>query len=124
MKNKNVPFTWHADQLELVAFHRYTSHTTDTVIEVDNDDVVEDNTDAAMSILWFQALKKRVLEAYMDMGADGIRTKQWDNKVVIECRTSQGNTIYVGYYDWFYTIGFGVRSDSHIKPYPFVPKPE
>lgn len=117
MRNKSIPFYWRVSELTLVAFHRYTSHATDCFIEVRRDDEEE----AAMkSREWFNELRKRVESSWI-LFDDGVkRTRQWDNKVVIECKTTQGNTIFVGYYDLTMCIGLSVRSDSWIKPCPFV----
>ena len=123
MRNKLIPFQWKVSELKLVNYHRYTSYATDVFIEINNND--ENNKDLDSQRAWFRALRERVEAAYMDTAfpEQSIRTRQWDNKVVIECLTSQGNTIFVGFYDWTMCIGLGVRSDSWIKPYPFVDKP-
>jgi len=44
---------------------------------------------------------------------------KWDNKIVVECETEQGNRIFVGYYDCKYTLGLGRTGDRWTKPYPY-----
>lgn len=33
-----------------------------------------------------------------------------DNKIVFECKTRTGQTIYYGFYDWHFSVGFGVET--------------
>jgi hypothetical protein len=115
MKNQEIPFYWRVNELTLVNFHRYTSHVVDAFIEI-REYGEEDKLTPAYA--WFTALRERVMKAHI-LFEDGIeRTRYWDNKVVIECLTPNGNTIYVGYYDFTMQIGLSVKSDSWIRICP------
>jgi len=117
MRNKEIPFYWNAQELVLVNFYRYTSFVTDTFIEVERDE----REKYPKTYAFFDTLQKRVRESYIKTDyADVPRRDLWDNKVVIECLTSQGNKIFVGYYDFRMSIGLGVKSDSWVKPYPIL----
>jgi len=120
MKNHIVPFYWGVDSLEFVNFYRYTSFVVDSFIELRSQDYT--NNTYPRTSDWCFDFKAKVIDSFIDMGEYGIRNNQWDNKIVIECKTSQGNTIFVGFYDGNMAIGLGVRSDDWIKPYPFVKK--
>jgi hypothetical protein len=115
MKNQEIPFQWRVNELTLVNFHRYTSHVIDAFIELRE---YEEKDKLTPAYAWFTALRERVMKAHILFEDGTERTRYWDNKVVIECLTSNGNTIFVGFYDWTMSIGLGVRSDSWVKPYP------
>lgn len=125
MRNYEIPFWWHVDGLKLVAFHRYTSHVTDAWMEVEASELKEKSP---ISWRWFKDLEKRVRESWIreveSTGKSYDRTDVWDNKIVIECETSQGNRVFVGYYDNRFFLGFGVRSDSWIVPARFIEDPK
>ena len=118
MKNAIIPFYWNVDSLELVNYYRYTSFVTDVFIHLRSDD--RKNQEFPNTTNWYYEFQNKVMKSSMDMDEYGVRTNQWDNKIVIECKTSQGNTIFVGFYDGNMSIGLGVRSDEWIKPFPFV----
>lgn len=121
MRNKQIPFYWRAEELVLVNFYRYTSFVTDVFIELDDRDDRDNKREHGAAFAFFDTLKKRVRESYIKTDyADVPRRDIWDNKVVIECLTSQGNKIFVGYYDFRMSIGLGVKSDSWVKPYPIL----
>lgn len=97
-----------------VRYYRYTSFVSDKLLEFEQKDAPE----------FFNELKERVMNRDIDIseaqdGSD-VRTKVWDNKVVIECLTGNGNTLFVGYYDWKVCVGLGRWGDSWVKPYKIL----
>lgn len=116
MKNKEIPFYWHVKDLKLVNYYRYTSRVVDSFIELEYDEKDEHPN----TFKWFMDLRKKVESTKILIENGTERLRCWDNKIVIECQLSTGNTIYVGYYDRNMRIGLGVNSDDWVKPYPFI----
>lgn len=112
-------FFFKAEQLTPIRYYRYTSWVTDRFFEIRYDDKLNP------WIRVFEALKDKAKKMYMDISEaqDGseIRTQQWDNKVVIECLTSNGNILFVGYKDGGYVLGLGRDGDKWVKPYHYKP---
>jgi hypothetical protein len=124
--NKLPDFFW-ADRLTPVNFYGYTSSVRDTLFEIEANTEREKEANSEM-IQRFHDLKRKCMSMEVDMafkkGEEAItnpdwRTDIWDNKIVIECKTEEGNSIFVGFYDFTYSIGLSVYSvDGRIaKPY-------
>jgi hypothetical protein len=77
-----------------VAFHGYTSCVFSKILESRDDKET------------FNYYKGYLLEMFKEKG---IKARD-DNKIVFEC-TLHGKTIYYGFYDLTFSIGFGLRSD-------------
>lgn len=121
---KQLPDFFWADRLKPVHFYGYRSSVKDRVIEfeVHGDENKEKYFD---EIKRFQDLKiKCMATPLIPVKEDGSWgdpvTDVWDNKIVIECMTEQGNTIFVGYYDCIFSIGLGVKIMDWQKPWVYT----
>jgi hypothetical protein len=126
MTNK-IPEWFMADRLTPVGFYGYTSSVSDEgkIFEIPD---VHTSTDTE-AIGRFHDLKRKCLAMCIDMAREAdsepVWTKDiWDAKIVIECLTEDGRTIYVGYWDFKYSIG--IKVDTRIirrRPYRAVENP-
>lgn len=119
MKLTTLPYNFTADSLMPIAYYPYTSSTVDRIVDVNvwnrrDDPTLQDD------IKPFLDIKKKCMATLLDCSSaqDGseMRLNQWDNKVVLCLQTTQGNLVYIGYYDNNWTMGFGVSSDKWVKP--------
>ncbi len=110
--NKLPDFFW-ADRLTPVRFHAYPSYTKDLVYEIDV------HTESAKDrykddIQRFHELKVKCMATPLNM-TPGAKEPvwaedRWDNKIVIECVTETGSTIFVGFKDCIYSIGLSLKT--------------
>lgn len=110
--DKLPEFFW-ADRLTPVRFYSYPSYTKEKVYEIDV------HTDSAKEkykadIQRFHEIKVKCMAMPLNMAPEGKEPlwaeDRWDNKIVIECLTETGATIYVGFKDCIYSIGLSVRT--------------
>ena len=110
-----LPFFFWADRLTPVRFYGYPSSTKDRICEIDASD--KENYD---DVQRFHDFKRKCLETNLDMSKEDEDTDWkkdiWDNKIVIECLTENGSTIFVGFYDFNYSIGLSVQNRDFIEP--------
>lgn len=125
--NKLPDFFW-ADRLTPINYYGYISSVRDVVYEVSADTEREKEENMA-SIQRFHDLKRKCMATELDVSikkGDGElvvmpnwQTDIWDNKIVIECKTEEGNTIFVGFYDFTYSIGLSIYSVDGRRPQPY-----
>lgn len=114
----NLPDFFFADRLTPISYYSYPSSTGERIFELDvepSDEVV---------IQRFNDLKRKCMDMEMDTSSqedsEPVWEKDvWDNKVVIECKTESGDTIYVGYWDSKRTIGRTVENRYNRVPAPY-----
>ena len=118
--NKLPDYFW-ADRLTPINYYRYRSSVQDRFFEVrvlsEEEKVLHQEV-----IRRFNDLKKKCMTMSVninDLDQPDWTTDLWDNKIVIECRTELGETIFVGFSDFTYSIGKSVSTDSWIKPWPY-----
>lgn len=123
MKQEELPDYFWAEMLTPINFYGYTSSTRDRiyVLEAHDEDT---RVKRVNEIQRFHDLKTKCLAMSVDMRRkvedDPVWVKDiWDNKIVIECRTDSGETIFVGFYDFIYSIGKSVYSRDRIIPRPY-----
>lgn len=120
MSNKLPDYFW-ADRLTPINFYGYTSSVRERVYELGYRD--EDNESRQR----FMDLKQKVMEMYVDMSREGEEPNWvrdvWDNKIVIECKTETGETIFVGWYDNECSIGKSMYSRDSRTPRPYCVNP-
>lgn len=121
--DKLPDFFW-ADRLTPVNFYGYVSSTREDIFVMDvNKDSGDDNY--MEYVQRFNDLKRKCMAMCIDMrrrktDVDPVWVKdRWDNKIVIECKTETGATIFIGYYDFTYTIGISVWSKDGRIPRPY-----
>lgn len=115
----DIPEFFWAHRLKPINYYRYASLVVDPFFEAECTD-----TESTV-VRRFNALKKMCMDTYLETNMDGLdyQKEVWDNKVVIECQTENGNTIYVGFYDLKLSIGLGVKTDPWVKPWAYRSKP-
>jgi len=111
-----LPFWCKVKDLTPMKYHRYTSIIENPVLHVD----LGDKSATEEFVNFFAELREKAIKMLTDHskeqdGSD-LHPLQWDNKVVLECKTSSNNIVFIGYKDGRAIIGFGVRSDDWIKP--------
>lgn len=117
-----LPDWFYADRLTVINYYGYPSYTVDRFYELPvYDKSVEESR--VMDIARFHDLKRKCMQTELDQRAEDATEPEWvkdiwDNKVVIECKTELGHTVYVGYKDLTFSLGLGVRSEYR-KPYPY-----
>lgn len=122
---KQIPEFFYADRLTPIAFYGYTSSVTDRIYEVDADDASE-----RLAVERFNDLKRKCMGMCVDMRKDGdeepLWSKDiWDGKIVIECQKEDGSIIYVGYWDFTYSIGLSVECRTgRRRPYKPIQLPD
>ena len=120
-----LPSWFIPEKLKLKNFYRYTSWVEDAFFEVRNMNNY-DRDKYATQLAAFIELQEKSMKTKVNVGyntEDGkpdLRERLWDNKIVIEVETEDGETYFVGYKDWTYKIGKGRGGDSWIEPYPYV----
>lgn len=82
-----------------IKFWPYTSIVTDRIIDIDYGP--EDRE--------IQNLEQILIDRFNNYGIPC----QYDNKIVFEC-IQNGRTMFIGFKDWTFSIGFGVTGD-HIN---------
>lgn len=119
--NTKIPDYFWADRLTPVKYFGYTSSVRMRVFEID---VYNKRGKEKEVIQRFNDLKQKCMDMFVDMrSSDSTEplwsSNVWDNKIVIECLTETGETIFVGYYDFNYSIGKAIYSrDGRIgRPY-------
>lgn len=118
--NKLPDFFW-ADRLTPINFYGYASTTRDRFYEVD---MYQDREEKKHDIERFNDLKRKCLAMCVDMRREEETEPYWvkdvwDNKIVIECKTENNGTIFVGLYNGKYTLGLSVYSRDRIVPRPY-----
>lgn len=108
-------FFW-ADRLTPVRFYGYPSSTGDRIFELDGH-LPNVDTDIVQR---FQDLKRKCMSMELDMSREKDKSLWykdiWDNKVVIECKTEEGGSIFIGYYDCMYSIGLSASNRDGAEP--------
>lgn len=118
---KELPDYFWADRLTPINYYRYKSVVRDRIYEV-RAASFEERLMNEEAIRRFNDLKKKCMTMSVDISDSeepNWRSDLWDNKIVIECETETGERIFVGFYDFTYSIGKSVSSDSWIKPWPY-----
>lgn len=112
-------FFW-ADRLTPINFYGYTSATRDRFYEVDTHTESEEKK---RDIERFNDFKRKCLAMCVDMRREGDEPywvkDVWDNKIVIECKTEDGGTLFVGSYDGRYSLGLSMYSRDRMEPRPY-----
>ena len=124
--NKIPDYFW-ADRLTPINFYGYTSSVRDVFFRIQTQgdkDVDKEN------IQRFHDLKRKCMAMCVDMRRPNETEPMWqkdvwDNKIVIECKTETGDTIFVGFYDIIYSIGKSMysRDGRTARPYRSVEDP-
>ena len=122
-----LPDYFLVDRLTPVAFYGYTSSVSEDgkVYEITDIHSCKDTE----AIARFHDLKRKCLSMCVDMRREGdpdpIWEKDvWDGKIVIECLTEDNRTIFIGYWDYRYSIGTKVNARTgRRRPYKQVQDP-
>lgn len=102
-----LPEWFWADRLTLVRFYGYPSSTKDRVFELD---FYTSRTSPYIERINTFKIKAQTIPVNVAREGEASNWQPvWDNKVVIECLTEDGKTIYVGFYDSFFSIGTDLR---------------
>lgn len=115
-----VPDYFWADRLIPVNYYGYVSciPVSDWIFQIH---AHKDNREMVQRFL---DLKQKCLEMYVDTSKEEDEPcwvkDVWDNKVVIECKVEDGDTIFVSYYDDKFTIGKSVKGRI-ARPYKIDP---
>lgn len=105
MKVETQMYWFEADRITPVKFYPYTSLVTSTIFWL-RDESYAKIPEEIKTI--FQEVKQKALNS---------EKIQWDNKVVLECSVKDfPHHIFMGYKDGALCLGFGVHSDSWVKP--------
>jgi len=119
-----LPDWFYADRLTPINYYGYTSATREVFFEHFWDEKDPD------VIARFNDLKRKCMMTPLDVRREGDKdpawTKDvWDNKVVIECETEQGERIFVGYHDGTLTLGrkFYSKDGRTAQPYMNIENP-
>ncbi len=115
--NELPEFFW-ADRLTPVNYYGYTSATREVFCEINA------NEEFPHIVNRFHDLKRKCMAMCVDVASDSDKEPVWskdvwDNKIVIECKTETGATIYVGFYDFTYSIGLSMHSRDRSEPRPY-----
>lgn len=105
MKIETQMYWFDADRINPIKFYPYTSLVTSTIFWL-QDESYSKVPEEIKSI--FEKVKNKALKS------DKVR---WDNKVVLECSVKNfPHNIFMGYKDGALCLGFGVTTDSWVKP--------
>lgn len=108
-----------ADRVTPIAFYPYPSSTRDRFYQTQVFLKRVPSEENKQMLEFFNDLKLKCLSTPLNVSEGSYRKDVWDNKVVIECLTEEGETIYVGYYDVTLSIGRSVKSERS-KPYYYM----
>lgn len=123
---KELPDYFWADRLTPVNFYGYPSITEDPIYEINACDEKDTRTE---EVRRFHDLKIKCLRMCVDMKlsevGDPVWSKDvWDNNIVIECKVDTGETIYVGFCGFLYSISKKFNTRRKPRAYKEVTNPE
>lgn len=116
-------FFW-ADKLTLVNYYGHPSMVEDKIFEIPlaTDEMKDRHSN---KIQRFHDLKRKCLQTELSFDSSTLvttwETDIWDDKIVIECKTERGNTIFVSYNGWTYSIGLSVKNPQWVNARAYKP---
>jgi hypothetical protein len=121
----NVPDFFWSHKLTPVNYYRYRSTVTDRFIEVEAYKATL-TPEEEIFIKRFNDVKIKCLATSLNINPEvsdeeaKIWQKDvWDNKIVIECRTELGHSVFMGCDNGIYCVGLGWEGDRWVKPWPY-----
>lgn len=120
-----LPDWFDASRLTPVKFYPYKSSVKDKFFEVClYEETAKEKYYSEIKKL--NEFKMKCMDTPLNMGRKGqpqYRKDVWDSKIVIECKTELGSIVYVGFFDWNYSIGLGVTGHPVMPAYEYqLPK--
>lgn len=122
---KELPDYFWADRLTPVNYYGYPSATKEPFYEVNANEEKDTLRD---QICRFHDLKTKCLQMCVDMRLsdrdEPVWSKdEWDDNIVIECKMETGETIYVGFSGFVYSISNSFNTRRKARPYKEVKHP-
>lgn len=111
-----IPYSLRLAILKPVRFYPYPSIVIDEIY------CIELNSEDKAVLEQFERFEEKCKDTYLNMGTEmepQLFKNIFDNKVVIECVTSVGNKVYVGFYNNKWKMGLGVNPIDKQEPYNY-----